>query len=237
MVTILVGKDLEAFGVHKFLIDAYSPVMAASLAAITGKQRPRIVKLPSEDPTVFSNIIYWLYENRFARVDAYIRSGIDVGLDADPFGVLIEIYALTLRIEMPIVGIDVLYALELVYKATELVPSLKNMNRAWQITRGQPNQALRYMFRDWYVHHVRNPSQTHTLRLILEKNLLNKEVVIDLFCAFYQYAADCECQEGMPQRTWEDYAMIGMGRAVDGPFYPGVTGVFSAASAPPKSEV
>ena len=219
MVTVVVGEKLFPFGIHKNLLVAYSPVMTAGLQSVVAGQPPNVVMLPNVDPDIFSYLPFWMYEGCFPMIDVFVQSHPDTHFD--PFSTLIEVYALATKLEMHIVTVDVLYTLDWIQEVTKILPSLRNMNRAWEITRGQPNHALRFMFGDWYVYFVRNPGLLPDIR-----EVLNKEVAIDLLCRYAQYATGCDCQDSRIPRNWETYAMTGGDLAADEPYYPGVKGSF-----------
>jgi hypothetical protein len=215
MVTVLVGETLVPFGIHKNYLVAHSPVMTAGLYAVLPDQPPNVVKLPNDDPNIFSYIPYWMYEHRFPMVDSFIQSCIDTG--SDPYATLIEVYALGIKLQMHSLKEDVLHALEWAQKATNTLPSLRNMNRAWQITHGQANQALRYMFCDWYVYFLRSLELVPDLRTVL-----SRDVSVDLMCAYAQFATGCDCQEGRIPGNWETYAVMGAEIAKDEHYCQGV---------------
>ncbi|KAJ5357609.1 hypothetical protein N7541_004767 [Penicillium brevicompactum] len=64
--TILVGSDKQAFSVHEKLICDSSPFFRAALGGPWEEASEHIVKLPEEEPKIFSIYLHWVYYGKLA---------------------------------------------------------------------------------------------------------------------------------------------------------------------------
>ncbi|KAF7858873.1 hypothetical protein EAF04_008915 [Stromatinia cepivora] len=143
VVHIMVGKDLQDFGVHKSLICHYSPYFKAAFTSGFEETNTGIMKLLDVDLGVFELFFHWLYTQRITKWRNVSQSSsekgiIDAGDESNQrsrIRTLLELYVFADMIQVPAIKNNCIKEYcEMTTLEKEYLIEHKNLSYIWEHT-------------------------------------------------------------------------------------------------------